>query len=99
MNSEQITIIGYATVEEEFREIFLAQAGQLVSYNRREIGCIQSLVLQDMTQPNRFILHEIWANKEAWTLHLQQKHIAEFIEKVSATGRDFQLEKFQQLDI
>ncbi len=99
MLSQEITIIGYATVEDEYKEIFLAQAGQMVALNRREPGCIQSIVLQDMTDNNKFVLHEVWKNREAWTTHLQQKHIADFIEQSSITGKDFQLHKFQQYDM
>ncbi len=96
---QQITVVGHATVEKEYHEAFLAEASQLVALNRQEKGCIQSFVLQHMSDANQFILQEIWANKDAWTAHLQKKHVSDFVEKSNTMGKGFQLHKFQQCDI
>ncbi len=99
MSAKEITIIGYATVPEENHEQFLAHSAHMISLTRKEDGCIKSYVIQDITTPEKFMLYEEWESRESWTQHLQQIHIANFIEEVSKIGTEYQIQKFHKCDL
>ncbi len=99
MNSQGLTIVGFATVAEEHHELFLAISAHMISVTRRESGCLQSNVYQDKTYPNKFMLHEIWQDEKSWTTHLQQRHIANFSEQSHMIGTDFEIRKFEYRDL
>ncbi len=94
MSSQSITILGYATVEEKHHELFTTLATRMVTINRTEQGCLQSLILRDMKHNNNFVLHEVWEDSAAWIQHIQQQHVFDFIEQSKDLGTGLTIHKF-----
>ena len=53
---------------------------KLVESSRKEIGCLQYDLHQSIENPNIFIFHEIWQNKEIFNLHNAQQYVKDFFE-------------------
>jgi quinol monooxygenase YgiN len=50
----------------------------LVANSRKETACLQYDLHQNIDDPNVFIFHEIWKDKEGLGLHNEQSYIKEF---------------------
>jgi quinol monooxygenase YgiN len=63
-----LTVTDPAQVPEVAR--LLAEAARL---SRTEPGCLRFEVYHSQADPQRFLLHEHWANKAAWEAHREQQ--------------------------
>ncbi|WP_298396587.1 putative quinol monooxygenase [Flavobacterium sp.] len=54
----------------------------LVEKSRKEEGCIQYDLHQDVENSNVFILHEVWQNKAIFDLHNSQEYVKHFFSNV-----------------
>jgi quinol monooxygenase YgiN len=63
-----LTVTSAADVPEVGR--LLAEAARL---SRAEPGCLRFEVYHSQADPQRFMLHEHWANKEAWEAHRSER--------------------------
>ncbi|REG98443.1 putative quinol monooxygenase [Flavobacterium aquicola] len=61
---------------EELKTILL----NLVENSRKEAACLQYDLHQNIEDPNVFIFHEIWKNKEGLDLHMKQLYFVKFSE-------------------
>lgn len=61
---------------EELKTILL----NLVENSRKEAACLQYDLHQNIENPNVFIFHEIWENKEGLDLHMKQLYFVKFSE-------------------
>ena len=59
---------------EDFREVIERQAKTSVE---REDGCLTFDVWRSQDEPNRFLLHEIYSDREAFDIHMDQQHSKE----------------------
>ena len=73
----------------EYREEVKTILKNLVENSRKETACLQYDLHQDIADPNVFIFHEIWKNKEGLELHNEQPYIKQF----SQTAEPFLEEK------
>ena len=73
----------------EHREEVKTILKNLVENSRKESACLQYDLHQDIADPNVFIFHEIWKNKEGLELHNEQPYIKQF----SQTAEPFLEEK------
>ena len=64
----------------EYREELRAVLENLTKKSKREEACLQYDLHQNIEEPNIFILHEIWKNKEGLDFHKQQPHFLKFNE-------------------
>lgn len=55
-----------------------AELEKLVRATRRENGCVQYVLHQDNTDPDRFLFYENWASRELWQAHLASAHLLAF---------------------
>ena len=62
----------------EYREEVKTILKNLVENSRKETACLQYDLHQNMADPNVFIFHEIWKNKEGLELHNEQPYIKQF---------------------
>lgn len=66
--------------KEEFTEKVKGLLENLVENSRKEEGCLQYDLHQSIENPNVFIFHEVWKNKELFDLHNRQPYIKGFFE-------------------
>ena len=62
----------------EHREEVKMILKNLVENSRKETACLQYDLHQNIADPNVFIFHEIWKNKEGLELHNEQQYIKQF---------------------
>ena len=63
----------------EFRDELKTNLENLVKNSRKETACLQYDLHQSIDDPNVFIFHEVWANKEGLDFHNKQLYLQEFI--------------------
>lgn len=66
--------------KEEFTEKVKAILENLVEKSRKESGCLQYDLHQNIENTNVFIFHEIWKNQEVFDLHNSQHFVKDFFE-------------------
>ncbi|WP_217362508.1 putative quinol monooxygenase [Flavobacterium sp. M31R6] len=64
----------------EYREELKAILVDLTKNSKKEATCLQSDLHQNIEDPNVFILHEVWKNKEGLDLHNKQSYLLKFIQ-------------------
>ncbi len=94
MVAKTVTIVGYATAKEGYVEQTRKASMALVHANRKDDGCVQSSLLVDVKNPNKFLLHEEWESMDHWTRHLQQPHVTAFANIFHECATEFDMQKF-----
>lgn len=62
-------------------EAFKGIAGEILTETRKEEGCVQYQLLQDIENPCLFLFFEEYKNEEAQVFHSQQPYLASFRER------------------
>ncbi|MHC5310981.1 putative quinol monooxygenase [Myroides sp. LJL116] len=62
-----------------FRQEVQSVLANMVQETRKEKGCIQYDLHQEINDPNTFIFYEIWADQKALDSHNEQSYIKEFV--------------------
>jgi quinol monooxygenase YgiN len=79
MNSKPVTVIAILRARPG-KELVVKQALlALVPITRRESGCLNYDLHQDIEDPSKFIFHENWASKSQFEAHRAQPHLQEMI--------------------
>jgi quinol monooxygenase YgiN len=73
----------------ENREEMKAVLENLVENSRKEAACLQYDLHQNIEDPNIFVFHEVWKNKEGLDLHKEQLYSLKF----NKNAEDFLQEK------
>ena len=64
----------------EYREELKLILKNLLVNSKKETACLQYDLHQNIDDPNIFIFHEIWKNKEGLDLHKKQTYFLKFNE-------------------
>lgn len=76
----------HLTVILKFKEEYTKQAKSLlenlVENSRKENGCLQYDLHQNIENHNVFILHEVWQNQDIFDLHNSHHYVKNFFEIV-----------------
>ncbi|MBW4361646.1 putative quinol monooxygenase [Flavobacterium taihuense] len=62
----------------EYREELKAILVDLTKNSKKEAACFQYDLHQNIEDPNVFILHEVWKNKEGLDLHKEELYFLKF---------------------
>jgi quinol monooxygenase YgiN len=62
----------------EYREELKSVLKNLVDNSTKEAACLRYDLHQNIEDPNVFILHEVWKNKEGQDLHNEQLYSLQF---------------------
>jgi quinol monooxygenase YgiN len=62
----------------EYREELKSVLKNLVDSSTKEVACLRYDLHQNIEDPNVFIFHEVWKNKEGLDLHKKQSHFLQF---------------------
>lgn len=66
--------------KEEFTEKVKEHLENLAESSRKENGCLQYDLHQNIEKPNVFIFHEVWQNQEIFDKHNLQQYVKDFFE-------------------
>lgn len=80
MNNLQV--IAVIKFKEEFYNDVLKPLENLVEETRKEKGCIQYDLIEDMSQKGTFVMVEIWESHETLEAHHKTEHLMKFGELV-----------------
>ena len=76
MSEEQVRVVAHFNVKSDRVEEFIAAARKLlVDPARTEPGCIRYDLCQDLSDPERFAMIEVWESNEALDAHLSLKSL------------------------
>ncbi|WBX74871.1 putative quinol monooxygenase [Tenacibaculum ovolyticum] len=87
----RLTIVAKIVAKEEKREFVKSELLKLISITRSEKGCINYDLHQDNENPNLFLFHENWESKELWQVHMNNKHLAEYLKVTDGAVEEFVL--------
>jgi quinol monooxygenase YgiN len=71
---EAVTLVVILRAREGQEYLLEAELRALVSPTRKEEGCITYDLHRSIEPPNGFLLHEVWASREAHTAHTNTQH-------------------------
>ncbi len=97
MNSTKITVVARILVKEEKRDFVKNELMKLIDITRKEKGCINYDLHQDNNNPNLFIFHENWENKELLETHLQNDHLKQYLEATDGCVNEFIIHELTQI--
>ncbi|MGJ8737519.1 putative quinol monooxygenase [Zobellia laminariae] len=97
MRKSYLTIIARILVEEEHREFVKAELLKLLDVTRAEEGNISYDLHQDNENPNFFLFHEKWVNRELWQKHMDNKYLAHYMKVTDGKVEEFILNEMTEI--
>lgn len=79
-----ITIVAKITIKKDCINEFIELANKLVEESRKEIGCEEYQLYQDINNPQVLTFIEKWADEKAIEIHNQSEHFTTMVPKFSA---------------
>jgi len=73
-----LTLIANIIAKEDSIDIVKQEILKVIPYVRKENGCINYDLHQEINQENMFTLYENWETREAWNDHMKADHLIEF---------------------
>lgn len=93
----KLTIIAKILAKAEKRELVKTELLKLIDITRAEKGCINYELHQDNENPNLFLFHENWENRELWQIHMNNKHLIDYMKATDGAVEDFVLNEMTQI--
>jgi len=87
----KLTIVARILAKEEKREFVKTELLKLINTTRAEKGCINYDLHQDNENPNIFLFHENWENRELWQEHMNNTHLADYMKATDGAVEEFVL--------
>src|SRR6476620_4145581 len=78
MDSKTLTVVAIMKARPEKEAALKQEVMALVAPTRKESGCVNYDLHQDVGDPGRFIFHENWTSKEHLDAHLNSPHLQAF---------------------
>ncbi|NRB46935.1 MAG: antibiotic biosynthesis monooxygenase [Saprospiraceae bacterium] len=91
MPNQQLTIVAKILAKEEQRELVQSELLKLIPITRAEEGCINYDLHQDNENPNLFLFFENWESRDLWQKHMQNEHLAQYMEATDGAVEEFVL--------
>ena len=87
----KLTIVARILAKEEKRALVQAELLKLIPITRAEEGCINYDLHQDNENPNLFLFHENWESRKLWQTHMNNAHLAAYMEATEGAVEEFVL--------
>lgn len=97
MSKEKLTIVARILAKGEKREFVKSELLKLIDITRAEEGCINYDLHQDLENPNLFLFYENWKNRELWQIHMNNKHLADYIKATEGAVDEFIVNEMTQI--
>ncbi len=89
MSNQKLTIVARILAKEDKRVLVKTELLKLIEITRAEEGCLNYDLHQDNENPNLFLFHENWENRELWQAHMGNAHLAEYIKATDGAVEEF----------
>ncbi|MDO4232145.1 MAG: putative quinol monooxygenase [Lautropia sp.] len=77
-----VKIVATIMLKDAHREALLAEMKPLVAGSRAEAGCLRYDLHQDIQNPNRVVVFEIWKSQAAVDEHNASTHFQAFVKAI-----------------
>ena len=75
----KLTIVAHITAKSDAIEFVKTELEKLIPITRAEEGCINYDLHQDNENPAHFMFYENWESRELWQMHMNNRHLKEYI--------------------
>lgn len=97
MESKQLTIVAKILAKEEQRELVKSELLKLIEISRKEKGCVNYDLHQDNENKNIFLFYENWTNRNLWQKHMNNTHLAHYMNATEGVIVEFTLNEMTQI--
>lgn len=80
-----IVVIAKVEAKQDQLEFVKSEALKLIEPTRKEPGCIEYNLQQDIENPGVFIFVERWESKELLNAHMESKHLQHFVKAIESS--------------
>ncbi|KLV04117.1 antibiotic biosynthesis monooxygenase [Photobacterium aquae] len=85
----QLTIVANIIAKTDSIELVKSELLKLIEFTRAEAGCINYDLHQDNENPAHFLFYENWASRELWQAHMNNQHLAEYLQATDGAVESF----------
>lgn len=96
--SQPLTIVAQIIAKTGHRDLVKSELLKLIPITRREEGCINYDLHQDMENPDMFLFYENWESREFWQSHMNNTHIAEYLQATDGAVASFVLNEMKPVE-
>lgn len=89
MSCKKLTVVARILAKPESRELVKSELLKLIDITRAEKGCINYDLHQDNEDENRFLFYENWESRELWQIHMNNKHLADYVKATDGAVDEF----------
>lgn len=97
MSNQSLTIVARILAKEEKRELVKSELLKLIAPTRAEEGCLNYDLHQDEQNPNLFLFHENWVNRDLWQKHMSNAHLAAYVKATEGAVEEFVVHEMSQI--
>jgi len=97
MSNKKLTIVAKISAKEEHSTLVKTELLKLIEVTRAEEGCINYDLHQDNENPNIFLFYENWENRELWQKHMENGHLADYMEATEGAVAEFSLNEMTHI--
>ncbi|MEM9080023.1 MAG: putative quinol monooxygenase [Verrucomicrobiota bacterium] len=97
MSAVKLTITGSVLAKLDKVDFVKAELLKLIDVTRAEEGCIQYDLHQDNNNPAQFLFYENWESRELWQKHMENTHIAAYLEATEGAVENFTLGEWTRI--
>ena len=97
MSDQKLTIVARILAKAEKRDLVKAELLKLIEVTRAEEGCINYDLHQDNENPNLFLFHKNWVNRNMLLKHLASAHLTEYLNATADAVEEFVLNEMTQI--
>lgn len=94
---KQLPIIVKFEVKEDKIEYVKSELLKILEPTRKEDGCIQYELHQDIENPSIFMFYEIWETVDLWKAHDSMPHIVAFKKAIEGSVKNISFNKLNIL--
>lgn len=96
-STEQVTVLGFMTMEPGTEETLLKEIDELVRKTRAEPGCVNYDYHRSNDDPNRYVFYENFADQAAFDFHFAQPYTRNWIAISERHGARFDIQFWTML--
>jgi len=92
-----LTIVAKIEAKPERVEFVKAELLKLIPITVQEPGCLQYDLHQDNENPAVFVFYENWESRELWQQHMNNDHLAEYMQATEDAVATFTLNEMTKV--
>ncbi len=97
--NEELTVVIKITAKDNKSDILRSAMSKVISKARQEEGCIAIRVHEDITNPKKILVYEMWASENLWRKYLAKPYLSAFSEQTKDLADEWTLLKLKKIDI